>query len=1157
MKSKMIDYEGVTKRKVVIPFEERKKLNKFKWMEKALQASEERFSCVFQYAPIGMATVTLEGSFIKVNASLCEILGYSETEFLALSLKDITYWAYLTVQCEKLQKLMVGELQTFRAEQRCVHKGGYLVWVLMNVSSVRDNQGLPQYFIVQLEDITERKSAEDALRQSEAKFRSYISQSLDGVHIIDDNGRYTEVNPAACLMLGYTREEMLQMSIGDIIAPGQTDGYDHFKNLIETGESMGEVTARRKDGTVITVEIHAVRLGENHNIGFVRDVTERKRSEEKILASEERFRTAFDYAPIGMALVSLDGAFLKVNHSLCKMLGYTERELLTKKFQDLTHSEDLMCSIENKQKMLNGETSNFWIEKKYYHKLGHPVYCLLSATLVRDNSGKPLYFVSQIQDITEQKVAVLALREREEMYRTLFEKSGNPILVIDKEGEYIDCNEEALRFLECERGELLNRNFWDTLPPDRLEMMEELTAVWDTRGTVEFEYWINGKIKVLELTVTPVLWQGKLAFIGIGRDITKQKEDEQSIRESEERYRRLVEFMPNTIVVTVDGVIVFVNFAGVKLLGATSVEELTGRPMTDFVHSDYRDALQRRMLKVTKGKAAPMEEERFIRLDGALIDVEVMAIPFSYQGKTAVQAVIRDITKNKLTEGALATEKERLAVTLRSIGEGVITADREGRIVLLNKVAESLTGWSSTEAIGKPLGAVFCPLNEKTREKCENSGQRVLQTGQRVGFGKPGILTAKDGTERIVIDSAQPICDNDSSIIGVVMVFRDITEQRKIEEEFIKVEKMESLGILAGGIAHDFNNILTVILGNISIGMMYAQSDTRINNQLKEIEKASMQARDLTKQLLTFAKGGAPIMKTYPIRELITETVNFVLRGSNVRCEFFLAGDLWAVEIDEGQISQVINNLIINAKQSMPEGGVLNVTAENVVIEEGDFISMKDERYVKITVKDQGIGISDENLPRIFDPYFTTKVKGSGLGLATSYSIIKNHNGYIKVQSTPGEGSSFFVFLPASNKSGLPTTDSDEKPVFGKGRILVMDDEDSIRQVVSSMLNHFGYEVVEARDGKEAVELYHQGHNSGRPYDVVIMDLTVPGGMGGKEAIRKLWEINPSVKAIVSSGYSNDPIMADYKQYGFAGVVAKPYKMVELSKAIHGVVNKP
>ena len=384
--------------------------------------------------------------------------------------------------------------------------------------------------------------------------------------------------------------------------------------------------------------------------------------------------------------------------------------------------------------------------------------------------------------------------------------------------------------------------------------------------------------------------------------------------------------------------------------------------------------------------------------------------------------------------------------------------------------------------------------------------------------------------------------------------FRDVTERKRMEEEIQRAQKLESLGVLAGGLAHDFNNLLTGILGNITMAKMYLDSPDKVKEKLEQTEKASIRASNLTQQLLAFSKGGVLIKKTTSIGELIRESSDFALRGSNVKCLYNIPDDLWPLEVDEGQMNQVINNLIINADQSMPEGGTIHVSCKNVFIRAEDAVALKEGEYVKISIKDEGTGIPEEHLQRIFDPYFSTKQKGSGLGLASVYSIVKRHNGLITVESRIGAGTTFHIYLPASHKEIVGEGAAEKAPLTGKGRILIMDDEEIVREVAGEMLRSLGYEAEITRDGEGTIALYQERQRSGHPFDAVILDLTIPGGMGGKEAIQRLHEIDPRVKAIVSSGYSSDPIMSQYREYGFKGVVRKPYKIQELAKALHEVL---
>jgi PAS domain S-box-containing protein len=507
-------------------------------------------------------------------------------------------------------------------------------------------------------------------------------------------------------------------------------------------------------------------------------------------------------------------------------------------------------------------------------------------------------------------------------------------------------------------------------------------------------------------------------------------------------------------------------------------------------------------------------------------------------------------------EQALFEEKERLAVTLSSIGDGVIATDTEGKVVLINRIAERLTGWSHAEAVGKFIEEVFFIVNVENGERKENPVSKAINANNVVGLESGTVLITK-GREgcRYVSASSSPIRDRDGIIIGVVLVFRDITELKKLEEELLKVQKLESIGVLAGGVAHDFNNLLTSIMGNISLSSLPDISDEKVKQRLLQALKACHKAKDLSSQLLTFSKGGALENRTVmSLEKVIRETANFTMSGSDIDFNFMVEDKLWSVEIDEGQISQVISNILINAAQAMTNEGKITIRIENADARKEKGVPLEDGKYVKTTIADEGIGIPKEYLSRIFDPYFTTKQTGSGLGLSTSYSIIKNHGGYITVESELHVGTKFVIYLPAKGHAVSAEAKPEQPIKKGRGRVLIMDDKIEVREAAGEMLRHIGYEVEFAKDGSEALKLYKRAKMEGMPFDTVIMDLTVPGGMGGKEAIEKLLVFDPGVKAIVSSGYSSDPILEKYKKYGFKGVLPKPYEMGKLSDVLYGVL---
>jgi two-component system, cell cycle sensor histidine kinase and response regulator CckA len=632
------------------------------------------------------------------------------------------------------------------------------------------------------------------------------------------------------------------------------------------------------------------------------------------------------------------------------------------------------------------------------------------------------------------------------------------------------------------------------------------------------------------------------------------------------RIRSIIEnILDGMITVDENGVICSVNPAAEKMFGYRN-KELVGHKFTKVVPKSYSNELDAKALPCAWPQMAKRTGTTTLALGRThklnSFPIEISLSEMEVDQQKLYVAMVRDVTERKRFEKDLAAEKESLAVTLRSIGDGVITTDVEGKIIMVNNEAERLTGWPSREAIGRTLKTVFNVAIDLTAQaRTEKSGYRNEAQSILLSLPENATLTGRDGSEYIIEQVASPIRDNKNEIAGVVLVFRDITERQRNEAERRKAETLEQLGLLAGGIAHDFNNLLTAIIGNISLASLLLPPDNELAKPLVDAKNASMRARDLAQQLLTFARGGAPIKKTASIGKLIQDTVSFSLRGSHSRSEFSFGGDLWPAEIDPGQISQVIANLVVNADQAMPNGGTLRVMCDNFSYSSSTGPAIADlgpGEYIRIAIRDEGVGIPEEYLKRIFDPYFTTKPKGTGLGLATTYSIVRNHNGLITVESELHHGSVFTVYLPAAIHQQMPVIETSgpiAQAIPGSGRVLVVDDEEAIRSLVEFTLTHLGYQVAQAGSALEGVDIYREKFEAGERFDVVILDLTLPGGMGGKEALKKLIEIDPTVNAIVSSGYATDATMSRYQDFGFRGVIAKPYEAAELGKTVHDVIS--
>jgi PAS domain S-box-containing protein len=593
----------------------------------------------------------------------------------------------------------------------------------------------------------------------------------------------------------------------------------------------------------------------------------------------------------------------------------------------------------------------------------------------------------------------------------------------------------------------------------------------------------------------------------------------------------------------------FANDAYQSWFGKSQVE-MVGMSAKTFLGPVYEKYLPY-ILEVLNGTPQVFERELSLP-NGSIRHCLVTYAPDIENGIVCGFVVnVADVTGMKNLERDLKAEKERLAAVIDNSTAVIFMKDLSGKYLLINRKYEALFHISKTEMIGKTDYDVF-PV--EIADKFRANDQEVIKRKSPIEFDE---TAPHDDGLHYYFAIKFPLLDNNGEVYAVCGIATDITDHKSREEDHMKIEKLESLGLLAGGIAHDFNNILTAVMGNISLVKSFIESKDQVLNRLNEAEKATLRASELSQQLLTFSKGGAPIKKIVSIQSLIEESVHFALTGSNVQSQLLFQEGLWPVEADGGQMNQVIQNLIINAKQAMPLGGSIRIEAKNLPIEEnaGQEMGLRRGNYLSISIQDQGTGIPKEHLSKIFDPYFTTKTQGSGLGLSITHSIIKRHQGYITAKSDPAGGTTFLIYLPASPQVSVSQENIGSGAMTrGNGRVLVMDDEESILDLAREILTHLGYEVDLVKNGIDAVQTYKKAKDCGHPFDVVMTDLTVPGDIGGVETLRRLREIDPQVKVIVSSGYSNDPAMADFKRFGFSDCLKKPYRAFEVSQTVRRVL---
>lgn len=706
----------------------------------------------------------------------------------------------------------------------------------------------------------------------------------------------------------------------------------------------------------------------------------------------------------------------------------------------------------------------------------------------------------------------------------------------------------------------------------------------------ERSFWLHEQVTIKALG--PGEWQ----LVGVITDLTERRAAEQAVRASELRYRTLYQHTPVAII-EADFTAVGSWLDELRAQGVVDLEAWLANPR-ELVRGarkiHFVDSNDAAMTMLRAKDKSDFRHRRWMLSTGDSLRVIKAALLSLWEGRNTLETqlelkdfegrqhylhlrwwmelneggldlrqsvmVFVDLTELKQAEAALAAEKERLAVTLRAMAEGVITTDVEGTVQFMNPAAAAFAAVESERAMGRPVSAICRLENDRTGEAIEVPWRQVTQGDAVIELPPRTRLVVAGGVSRLVEGCCAPIHSATSQVIGTVLVFRDVTEHDRLEQELVRATKLESVGILAGGIAHDFNNILTAVMGNVALAALDVAPESDAGRSLREAEKATLRARDLTQQLLTFAKGGEPVRAAVQLDGIVREMTTFTLHGSRVRADYDFAAKLWPADADKGQIGRVVQNLVLNAVQAMPEGGTVKISLRNEHVGPGlSRPALAPGDYVRIGISDTGVGIKPEHLSRIFDPYFTTKQMGSGLGLAAVYSIVHKHHGTIDVDSQIGRGTTFHIWLPAS-RAAVKEEEGEKRgaePMRLTGRLLFMDDEESIRQMAMILLRRFGFEVTCAADGAQAVQLYRQAQENGEPFSLVMMDLTVPGGMGGREAIAQLRRLDPKVRAIVSSGYSSDPVLANFREHGFCGVAAKPYEMSGLARVLREALATP
>jgi two-component system cell cycle sensor histidine kinase/response regulator CckA len=1053
-------------------------------------------------------------------------------------------------------------------------------------------------------DITDRKRADAALQEREKQLAE--SQRIAHIGSWEHNLKTGKViwSDELFRLLGLDpRKDAADFKMFfDMIHP---DDQPALKKAIDETVKTGRhysVDYRfiLRDGTtrILHAQAELIRDAAGDQVilsGTGQDITEHKTAEEELAISEGRYRSLFEDSPISLweeDITDLQAHIMTLracgitdfrkhfsNHpeEALTCLGLVKIVSVNKATLDMYEAPDQAALLQGLSQVFTAQSLEafrgiivalaegaqiYECEAVNQTLRGRTINVLLRWSLLAGDRTKRSRALISIADITERKQAEEKVRQSEAKYRNLFESSTDGIFILDLDGNFIDVNTTAYSRLGYTKQEMLALHiskldhpaFAPRVPERQAQIREHGISVFESAHLRK-----DGTAMPVEVNSRLIEYEGRTVFFSVIRDITARKKAESALKESERRLRTLIDAIPDAVVFKdTAGRHIIANKANEQLFGL-SPEMLTGKMVEDLLPPDLAAICRRNDEEVLKKKETVRDEEHLTDKNGNKQILDTIRVPLYDDTGSAMGLVgiIRDITVRKQTEERVRQSEQFIRSILDTVDEGFIVIGRDYRILTANKAYCSQAGGCDEKVIGQHCYEISHNINRPCYEEGEECGTRkAFETG------KPhsALHRHKDANGNIlyVETKAFPIKDASGAVTSVIETINNITEKHLLEEERLKTQKLESIGTLAGGIAHDFNNLLQGIFGYISMAKMTIEQKGKSLAMLEQAEKALHQSVDLTTQLLTFSKGGTPVKKPIDLRPVIENSAKFTLSGSRSDFCMNIPEDLWQTEADAGQLGQVVQNIVLNADQAMPVGGTVVVTAANLAaghavlppgLAKGD--------YVVIAIQDTGVGIPEQYLSKIFDPYFTTKEKGSGLGLATSYSIVRNHGGMIDIVTKTGEGSTFMIYLPAITGEGRTAAEVGvpEPSLPRPARVLVMDDEELIRNLSRDILSTLGHSVEVAKHGDEALEKYQDAMSAGKPFDIVILDVTVRGGMGGLKTMQKLVEMDSAVKAIVSSGYSDDAAIANHLSQGFKACLKKPYNIAQLRGVLSSLLS--
>ncbi len=1159
-----------------------------KQAEEKLHESEARFAGAFEHAPIGMALVSPDGRWLKVNHALCDITGYSEAELHARTYQDITHKDDLEACQENVRQLFAGEIRSCQSEKNYVHRRGHCVPVSFNLSLVRDGQGQPLYLIAQIKDITERRAAETALKEMsqrterrERMLTTMLSNINDFAYIFDREGHFLFANQPLLNLWGTTLEVAVGKNFSELGYPDDLARklQSQVQQVFDTRQSLTDETPYASPAGVKGCHeyIFSPAVAADGSVDFVvgstRDVTARKQAEETLRESEERFSNAFEFAPIGKALVSPDAHLLKVNRALCELLDYPEAELLNRSYYDLMLADDIEESLGDTRQMLAGKLRLSQVERHYRRKGGEIITVLLNVSLIRDARGEPLYFIAQIQDITERQRAVDELRWKTALLEAQVHSSLDGMVVVDSLGKKLLQNQRHVDLWKTPQdiaddkddSKQLRWNADMTVNPAQFsERVSYLDAHPNEISREEIQL-KDGRF--LDRYSAPVLgkdgkYYGRIRMV---RDITESKRAETELQESKRFLRHALDALSSHIAILDEhGTIIEVNAAWNRVGGNNNHLGINYLKVCDLASDNFSKeapVVAAGIRAVIAGQRNEFQIEYPCHSPGQKRWFVVRVTPFGGEGPMRVVVAHENITERKLAEAELSWRAAFLESMGNSTIDGILVVDPQGRKIVQNgrfndllKIPQSI---AEDEDDQKQLRYVS--------DMVKNPGQfaeKVLYLYSHPEKTSRDEIELKDGT---VLDRySAPVTGKDGTRYGRIWAFRDMTERKKLETQLIQSQKMETVGKLAGGIAHEFNSILTAIMGQSELLLDVLPAGSPLIQSATEIGDAAARAATMTRQLLAYGRKQMLQPVVLDLNRVIVNMGHIVqhLLGADKDVRVISALELHMVKADAAQIEQVIVNLVINARDAMPHGGKLTLETANVTLDQ-EYVSrfpaseVNAGDYVMLAITDTGAGMSDMVKAHLFEPFFSTKGvgQGTGLGLSTCYGIVKQSGGHIAVYSEVGRGTTFKIYLPQvapEAKLSVPRLTASNLPQ-GTETILVVEDDPALRAMAATLLQRLGYIVLTAANGPEALRVQNE-HSAGK-IDLLFTDVVMPQ-MSGRELADRVVALCPHTKILFTSAYTENAIFHQGALDKGVALLQKPFTPPALAKKIREVLDQ-